>query len=88
MAIDNKYGRVTLERGDIGEDEPVVVFRARDVLLPDVLAFYLHKCWQLQSPEKHLALICRSQNQVHYWQIDHAEEVRVPTSRNYNPPKD
>ena len=30
MGIDAKYGRVTTERGDIGEDEPVVVFRAQD----------------------------------------------------------
>lgn len=37
MAIDLKYGRVTLENADIGEDEPVVVFRARDALLPKVL---------------------------------------------------
>lgn len=36
MAVDRKYGRVTLERGTIGEDEPVVVFRAQDKMLPEL----------------------------------------------------
>lgn len=40
MAVDGKYGRVTLEHGDIGEDEQVVVFRAQDSLLPKVLAWW------------------------------------------------
>jgi hypothetical protein len=38
MAVDKKYGRVTLENGSIGEDEPVVVFRAQDVVLPRLLS--------------------------------------------------
>jgi hypothetical protein len=54
MAIDTKYGRVTTERGTIGEDEPVVVFRAQDELLPKVLAYYHQLCLEEGSPRHHL----------------------------------
>lgn len=85
MAIDNKYGRVTTEFGTIGEDEPIVIFRARDVLLPEVLAFYHHKCWQAQSPDKHLNLVRNSLDQIIDWQKANPGEVRVPTSTDYQP---
>jgi hypothetical protein len=34
VAVDRKYGRVTTERGTIGEDEPVIVFRAQSSSWP------------------------------------------------------
>lgn len=85
MGIDNKYGRVTTEFGNIGEDEPVVVFRARDCVLHDVLPYYHSRCRVLGSPEKHLALIRKSQEQVLAWQKAHPNEVRVPRSDDYDP---
>jgi hypothetical protein len=85
MAIDNKYGRITTEFGSIGEDEPVVIFRARDVILPEVLAFYHHKCWQVQSPDKHLNLVRNSMDQVIDWQKANPKEVQVPRSADYKP---
>jgi len=57
MALDGKYGRVTLERGDIGEDEPVVVFRAQDALLPKVLDWYATECLKAGSPRHHVDLV-------------------------------
>lgn len=57
MAYDRKYGKVTTEFGNIGEDEPVVVFRAQDVLLPKVLAYYHLFCMKIGSPRFHLNLI-------------------------------
>jgi hypothetical protein len=68
MAIDRKYGRVTLEHGHIGEDEPVVVFRATDKLLPKVLAYYRLFCWKAGSPRRHLELIDDSLQAVEGWQ--------------------
>lgn len=41
MAVDERYGRVTLEHGNVGEDEPVYVLRANDRLAPTVLRHYL-----------------------------------------------
>jgi len=80
MAIDHKYGRVTLEHGSIGEDEPVVVFRAKDKLLPKLLAYYHLFCLKAGSPKRHLDLILESREKVQIWQD--ANEPRTPTSEN------
>jgi len=85
MAIDNKYGKITTEFGNIGEDEPVVLFRARDVLLPDVMAYYLHKCAERGSPKKHLDLIRSTEGIVGAWQEANPDKVQVPQSADYQP---
>lgn len=68
MAIDNKYGRVTTEHGNIGEDEPVVVFRAQDELLLPLLHIYRSLCQDAGSPERHLSIIDDTFNKVLTWQ--------------------
>jgi hypothetical protein len=78
MAIDHKYGRVTTEHGTFGEDEPVVVFRAQDKRLLDVLAYYHLVCQQAGSPNHHLEGILEARDKVEAWQADH--HIRVPTS--------
>jgi hypothetical protein len=80
MAVDRKYGRVTLEHGSIGEDEPVVVFRAQDSLLPKVLMYYRLFCWKAGSPWRHLRLIDDTTKAVEEWQDSHRHQVRVPNS--------
>jgi hypothetical protein len=80
MAVDRKYGLVILEHGDIGEDEPVVVFRAKDKLLPELLYKYLHLCSESGSPERHLDLIRASYGSIREWQDAHPDNVRTPTS--------
>lgn len=81
MAIDNKYGRVTLEHGNIGDDEPVVVFRAQDKLLPKVLAYYRLFCWKAGSPAVHLALIDDTLRIIERWQKHN--NVKVPESAGH-----
>jgi hypothetical protein len=78
VAIDRKYGRVTLERGTIGEDEPVVVFRAQDRLLPGVLALYRQLCEGEGSPPRHLELIDGTIDAVLAWQA--ANPTKIPSS--------
>ncbi len=78
MGIDHKYGRVILEHGTIGEDEPVVVFRATDKLLPKVLAYYHLFCLKEESPRRHLDIILNSRDKVLAWQEEHV--IRTPTS--------
>lgn len=77
MAIDRKYGKVTLEHGHIGEDEPVVVFRARDEHLPRILTRYLQLC-QNTSPQRHLDIILKTLDSVIAWQKEHGN--RAPDS--------
>lgn len=80
MGIDRKYGKVTTEFGNIGEDEPVVVFRAKDMLLPKVLAYYHLFCLKAGSPRRHLNIILNTKEIVEEWQDKN--EVKVPDSEN------
>lgn len=76
MAFDGKYGRVTTEFGDIGEDEPVVVFRAQDPLLPKVLMYYHLFCLKAGSPRKHLSIILDTIERVRQWQASGLNYVK------------
>ncbi len=80
MAIDPKYGRVTLEHGTIEEDEIVIVFRARDALLPKVLAYYHLFCTGEGAPRRHLDLIMNGRQKVLDWQRANPFKVRTPDS--------
>jgi hypothetical protein len=75
MAEDRKYGKVTLERGTIREDEPVVVFRGQDKLLPKVLAYYHLFCLKEGSPKEHLDLILSRRKEILIWQGDNKTKV-------------
>ena len=83
MGIDNKYGRVTVERSTIAEDEPVVVMRAQDRLLPDVLRYYEGLCEKAGSPEHHLQLIRKTRDIVRAWQKEHF--TKTPESEGIRP---
>lgn len=78
MAVDSKYGRVTTEHGTIGDDEPVVVFRAQDRLLPKLLKVYRIFCELAGSPPHHLAAIDNAVAEVKGWQSIH--RTKTPSS--------
>jgi hypothetical protein len=87
MPIDQKYGRVTLERQrNIADDEPVIVFRAQDQLLPGLLRLYRALCESAGSPENHLRAIDHTARVVKEWQADHP--TKIPSSTGYLPPRD
>lgn len=75
MARDTKYGRVTCERGTIGDDEPVIVFRAQDATLPALLDAYHSICVNAGSPAEHLEFIERDKAAVVAWQEEHATQI-------------
>jgi hypothetical protein len=81
MAIDLKYGRVTLEHGTIGEDEVVVVFRAQDELLSKLLAYYHLFCLKAGSPRHHLDMILNAREAVEKWQASH--KTKTPSSDGF-----
>jgi hypothetical protein len=85
MGYDSKYGRVTLERGTVGEDEPVVVFRAQDRLLPKLLKMYRILCELAGSPQHHLDLIHDSAMKIKAWQAENF--TKTPESADYQPGK-
>lgn len=86
MGIDKKYGKITFEKGTIGEDEPVFVFRARDRILPTLLEDYWWYCKQEGSPEHHLDSIRDSKVEIEKWQEEH--ETQVPQSASLAPKDD
>lgn len=82
MGFDGKYGRVTTEYGDIPDTEPVLVFRAQDKLLPDVLHAYYQLCSQSGSPVKHLDLVRDAYDRVTAWQAENF--TKVPNSERHD----
>lgn len=89
MPIDSKYGRVTVENGSIGDDEPVVVFRAQDALLPKLLKVYRYFCELAGSPERHLTKIDDAAFTVKDWQAHNRTQVprSDPPSRSRKEPE-
>lgn len=78
MAVDVKYGAVQVERGRIGDDEVVVVFRAQDANLGTLLAVYKGLCDRAGSPTEHLENIDIARKAVARWQQDHIDQVKIP----------
>lgn len=70
MAIDRRYGRVTLELGDVGTNEPVVVFAADDELLPELLTIYIEMARNARLPER-IEEIAVARDDVVEWQETH-----------------
>ncbi len=82
MARDRKYGAVTTEFGDFPhQDEPVVLFRAKDKLLIPTLQIYSVLCTVDGSPQKHIDLITATIDDVGYWQ--RAWPGQTPQSKDY-----
>lgn len=84
MAQDMKYGQVTLEKGHVPDDLPVVVFRGDDALLLSLLAAYQTLCSDAGSPKHHLDLIVRRRREIMHWQEQHLDEVHIPRSDGYH----
>jgi hypothetical protein len=82
MGYDGKYGRVSLQYGEIPDDEPVIVFRARDTNTRAVLAHYLKLCDQGGSPVRHQRLIAEALHRFTRWQEENPDKVRVPDSEH------
>jgi len=75
MGLDRKYGRVTVEHGTIGDDEPVVVFRAQDQLLPELLGVYAQMCVEHGSPAEHITGVDATARQVIEWQRENHTQI-------------
>lgn len=83
MPIDNKYGRVILEnQRNVGDDEPVIVFRAKDKITLKLLKVYRYMCELAGSPPNHLAAIDDTARIVKEWQAEHG--TKTPTSEGFN----
>jgi hypothetical protein len=82
MGYDPEYGVVITEHGDIPPDEPVVLFRARDIHLPALLLAYRKLCEAGGSPERHLRMADRARGLAQAWQRMNRSLVRAPDSES------
>lgn len=82
MGIDRKYGKVTTEFGNIGVDEPVVVFRAQDATLPDVLLKATQIAMILNSPARDIEILLNTFKTVTMWQHNNRKKVKIPASES------
>lgn len=80
MGYDGKYGTVTTEFGDIPDDEPVIVFRARDKITLSLIKWYRYRCVQSGSPDRHLGIIDATAERFRNWQEANPGKVRYPDS--------
>lgn len=80
MGYDGKYGKVTTEHGDIPDDEPVIVFRARDLLTGPLISEYYLLCKMAGSPERHLGLVQQAWTRFANWQEANEDKTRMPDS--------
>jgi hypothetical protein len=82
MGYDRKYGRDITKHGDIPDDEPVIVFRARDKLTCPLLSAYYELCKKAGSPARHLELIEGTYTVFADWQEANTDKVRTPDSES------
>lgn len=77
MGIDGKFGRVTTELKDVGEDEPVFVIRARDRLARGTLRHYLFSCIETRCSQAQISGVRGAIAEFELWQQENP--TRLPT---------
>ena len=80
MGYDRKYGKIITERGDIPDDEPVIVFRAQDRIVPALINIYIELCDMAGSPAERTEFVTETYELFCAWQLDHPERVKTPES--------
>lgn len=84
MAQSSKYGRVTTEFGDIGDDEPVFLIRGRDLIAPRIIDEYARQASFHSSPDRHVTTAREEARRVEQWQADNSHVApRVAMSESY-----
>jgi hypothetical protein len=80
--IDGKYktsGDLTkLDGTSIPADEPLILFRAHDKLLVQLLEYYTELCQKAGSPEAQLNLLSKRIVEIKAWQASHQDKLKTP----------
>jgi hypothetical protein len=82
--IDGKYrvnggGSIVKENGDpLPQDEPRMLFRGKDKLLPQLLEHYKQLCQEAGSPSEQIEGIQERLNIIKDWQSKNPDKVKVP----------
>lgn len=81
MPWDSKYGEITVERtpgAPFGDDEPVILFRARDATTPALLTAYLTLCLGRKCSAGHIEAIQTALRRFRKWQGDNRDAIKTP----------
>jgi hypothetical protein len=81
MGYDGKYGRVTTERKDIPDDEPVIVLRAQDMHAIAALSVYWQACADGGADDEHLKAITETHRRFSLWQQQNPGKVKGPDTQ-------
>ena len=80
--IDGKYktdGNITkLDGTPIPDDEPLILFRSKDRLLPELLEHYWQSCKEAGSPQRQLDLVKDRIKEVRAWQTANPDKLKIP----------
>ena len=60
-------------------DEPVMLFRGRDRLLPDMLDYYLKLREQTGMSDEQLSDLKTQIESIKHWQAEHSDRLNTPT---------
>lgn len=80
--IDGKYktdGTITkIDGTPLPDDEPLILFRGQDKLLPKLLEYYNALCTSAGSPATQIEAINQRITVIKSWQDAHPERVKTP----------
>jgi hypothetical protein len=80
--IDGKYqtsGDITkLDGTPVPEDEPLILFRAHDKLLVQLLDYYMEPCKDAGSPQTQIDLLNQRIDEIKSWQASHQNLLKIP----------
>lgn len=80
--INGKYetsGDITkLDGTPIPVDEPLMLFRGKDAVLPQLIEDYKRLCQEAGSPAEHLKTLDEAIERIKSWQAANAGSVKTP----------
>lgn len=80
--IDEKYqtdGDITkLDGTPIPTDEPLILFRGKDKLLPELLKRYQELCQQAGSPAGQIESLQKRIDTIIEWQTSNPDKLKIP----------
>ena len=80
--IDGKYqtsGVITkLDGTPVPDDEPLILFRAQDRLLPELLDLYVQLRQQAGSSAEGIAALQKHVDKIKRWQRQNPDRTRIP----------
>lgn len=76
MAHEGKYGKITAELKELGDDEPVFLFRATDPFTPLAIRRYAQHCQAYGCEAKHVQDCFDHADRIEKWQKENPTKVK------------